>query len=145
MRKSILAIIGAITLIACDKENNMFLTPEDTFIVKGYSNIIETKTAFGSPSDTEIPYKWTKDDFIWLGNNKSNTIAEDCTLANFQFKGGTAIVGTGHVFYNMTGEAKTAKVLASQTADGNLGNDGDFGYAVLDEYNSFYLSHKTSY
>lgn len=145
MRKSILAIIGAITLIACDKENNMFLTPEDTFIVKGYSNIIETKTAFGTPSDTEIPYKWTKDDFIWLGNNKSNTIAEDCTLANFQFKGGTAIVGTGHVFYNMTGEAKTAKVLANQTADGNLGNDGDFGYAVLDEYNSFYLSHKTSY
>ena len=145
MRKSILAIIGAITLIACDKENNMFLTPEDTLIVQGYSNIIETKTAFGTPSDTEIPYKWTKDDFIWLGNNKSNTIAEDCTLANFQFKGGTAIVGTGHVFYNMTGEAKTAKVLASQTADGNLGNDGDFGYAVLDEYNSFYLSHKTSY
>ncbi|MBR6540667.1 MAG: DUF4465 domain-containing protein [Bacteroidales bacterium] len=145
MKKSILAIIGAITLIACDKENNMFLTPEDTFIVKGYSNIIETKTAFGTPSDTEIPYKWTKDDFIWLGNNKSNTIAEDCTLANFQFKGGTAIVGTGHVFYNMTGEAKTAKVLANQTADGNLGNDGDFGYAVLDEYNSFYLSHKTSY
>ena len=145
MKKSILAIIGAITLIACNKENNMFLTPEDTFIVKGYSNIIETKTAFGTPSDTEIPYKWTKDDFIWLGNNKSNTIAEDCTLANFQFKGGTAIVGTGHVFYNMTGEAKTAKVLANQTADGNLGNDGDFGYALLDEYNSFYLSHKTSY
>ena len=103
MRKSILAIIGAMTLIACDKENNMFLTPEDTLIVKGYSNIIETKTAFGTPSDTEIPYKWTKDDFIWLGNNKSNIIAEDCTLANFQFKGGTAIVGTGHVFYNMTG------------------------------------------
>jgi hypothetical protein len=45
----------------------------------------------------------------------------------------------------MTGEAKSAYVLAEQSADGNLGNDGDFGYATLDEYNSFYLEHKTAY
>ena len=66
-------------------------------------------------------------------------------MAQFEFRGGTAIVGTGHIFYNMTGQAKSAKVLSSQTADGNLGNDGDFGYATLDEYSSFYLEHKTAY
>ena len=58
---------------------------------------------------------------------------------------GAAVVGTGHLFYNMTGRAKSAKVLAEQSADGNLGNDGDFGYAILDEYNSFCLAHKTAY
>ena len=80
-----------------------------------------------------------------FSNNKSSAIAEECTLAQFEFRGGTAIVGTGHIFYNMTGQAKSAKVLSSQSADGNLGNDGDFGYATLDEYNSFYLEHKTAY
>ena len=145
MKKTIIAIMAALACSACEKENTIFSQPEDTFVVKGYSNTNGTKTSFGTPSGNEIPYNWSKGDFIWLGNNKSNSINDDCTLANFTFKAGTAIVGTGHIFYNMTGTAKNAKVLATQTADGNLGNDGDFGYAVLDEYNSFYLSHKTSY
>lgn len=116
----------------------------ESLIVTGNCNA-DTRTAFGSPNSSEIPYKWSAGDYIWLGNNKSSAIAEECTLAQFEFRGGTAIVGTGHIFYNMTGQAKNAKVLASQTADGNLGNDGDFGYATLDEYNSFYLEHKTAY
>ena len=116
----------------------------ESLIVTGNCNA-DTRTAFGSPNSSEIPYKWSAGDYIWLGNNKSLAIAEECTLAQFEFRGGTAIVGTGYIFYNMTGQAKNAKVLASQTADGNLGNDGDFGYATLDEYNSFYLEHKTAY
>ena len=117
---------------------------DNNLIISGYSDI-ESRTSFGTPSENKIPYLWSAGDYIWLGNNRSSTIAEDCTLAQFEFKGGTAIIGAGHIFYNMTGQAKSAKVLSSQTANGNLGDDGDFGYATLDEYNSFCLEHKTAY
>ena len=131
-------------LAACQKENLIVSTPEETLVISGYC-ATDSRTAFGTPNSSEIPYHWSAGDYIWLGNNKSSAIAEECTLAQFEFRGGTAIIGTGHIFYNMTGQAKNAKVLASQSADGNLGNDGDFGYATLDEYNSFYLEHKTAY
>lgn len=144
MKKKILLLAAAGTMAACSETEN--IVPETTLTVTGYAcNEAETRTTFGTPSASEIPYTWTSGDYIWLGNNKSTEIAEDCILAQFQFKGGTAIIGTGHIFYNMTGTNKTAYVLATQTADGNLGNDGDFGYATLDEFNSFYLEHKTAY
>ena len=146
MKKSLLLIMTAALFVACQMEETFVSSTEESLIVTGNCNTEpETRTAFGTPSSTEIPYKWSAGDYIWLGNNKSSVIAEECTLAQFEFKGGTAIVGTGHIFYNMTGQAKSAKVLSSQSADGNLGNDGDFGYATLDEYNSFYLEHKTAY
>ena len=144
MKKSLLLIMTAALFVACQKEETFVPSTEESLIVTGNCNT-ETRTAFGTPSSTEIPYKWSAGDYIWLGNNKSSVIAEECTLAQFEFRGGTAIIGTGHIFYNMTGQAKSAKVLSSQSADGNLGNDGDFGYATLDEYNSFYLEHKTAY
>ena len=134
----------ATLFVACQKEETFVSSTDESLIVTGNCNT-ETRTAFGTPNSSEIPYKWSAGDYIWLGNNKSSAIAEECTLAQFEFRGGTAIVGTGHIFYNMTGQAKNAKVLSSQSADGNLGNDGDFGYATLDEYNSFYLEHKTAY
>ena len=144
MKKSLLIIMTAALFVACQKEETFVSSTEESLIVTGNCNT-ETRTAFGTPSSTEIPYKWSAGDYIWLGNNKSSVIAEECTLAQFEFRGGTAIIGTGHIFYNMTGQAKSAKVLSSQSADGNLGNNGDFGYATLDEYNSFYLEHKTAY
>ena len=144
MKKSLLFIVTVALFVACQKEENFVSTMEQSLIITGHCGD-ETRTAFGTPNSSEIPYKWSAGDYIWLGNNKSSTIAEECTLAQFEFKGGTAIIGTGHIFYNMTGQAKNAKVLSSQTADGNLGNDGDFGYATFDEYNSFYLEHKTAY
>ena len=144
MKKSLLFAIAATMLAACQKDNLTVSTPEETLVISGYC-ATDSRTAFGTPNSSEIPYHWSAGDYIWLGNNKSSAIAEECTLAQFEFRGGTAIIGTGHIFYNMTGQAKNAKVLASQSADGNLGNDGDFGYATLDEYNSFYLEHKTAY
>lgn len=141
--KKIFAIFWAIAMLAaCDKVDNA--AQNDKLVLTGYNNT-DTRTGFGTPDSEKIPFLWSKGDYIWLGENKSSAIAEDCSLAKFEFEAGTAVVGTGHIFYNMTGTAKTAKVLAEQTADGNLGNDGDFGYATLDEYNSFYLVHKTSY
>ena len=133
-------LLGA---IACQKESENYYVTEP-LTIEGYSSI-ESRTNFGTPSATEIPFYWSAGDYVWLGNTKSNSITEDTTLGYFTFKSGVGVVGTGHIFYNMTGEAKTANVLSEQTADGNLGNDGDFGYATLDEYNTFYLEHKTSY
>ena len=144
MRKSLFIALVATLFVACQKENLVTSNVEESFVVSGYCDV-ESRTAFGAPNSSEIPYRWSAGDYIWLGNNRSSAIAEECAVAQFEFRGGTAIVGTGHIFYNMTGQAKSAKVLSSQTADGNLGNDGDFGYAVLDEYNSFYLEHKTAY
>lgn len=144
MKKLFALIAVAATFTACSEIEDYERI--SVFTVTGYSSAEPaTRTSHGTPNANNIPYNWTKGDYIWLGNNKSKPISSDCALANFQFEGGTAVVGTGHIFYNMTGTDKTAKVLATQTADGNLGNDGDFGYAVLDEFNSFYLSHKTSY
>ena len=144
MKKSLLFAMVATLFVACQQDNAMSSTTEESFVVAGYCDV-ESRTAFGTPNSSEIPYRWSAGDYIWLGNNKSSAIAEECSLAQFEFRGGTAIIGTGHIFYNMTGQAKNAKVLSSQTADGNLGNDGDFGYATLDEYGSFYLEHKTAY
>ena len=146
-RSRLLMLIATVVALAsCESVNVEVSTTADadTLIVAGYSSA-ETRTAFGEPDDNTIPYTWTTGDYIWLGNNRSSALTEDTTLAHFAFKGGTAVVGTGHIFYNMTGQAKGANVLAQQSADGNLGNDGDFGYATLDEYNTFYLEHKTAY
>lgn len=143
--KKVIALMATAALFAACSETEEFTT-NSVFTVTGYSSEEPTtRTSFGTPDKEKIPYNWTKGDYIWLGTNKSGAIASDGTLAHFQFEGGTAVVGTGHIFYNMTGENKTANVLATQTADGNLGNDGDFGYATLDEFNSFYLKHKTAY
>ena len=144
--KLLMLIATVVALASCESVNVEVSTTADadTLIVTGYSSA-ETRTAFGEPDDNAIPYTWTTGDYIWLGNNRSSALTEDTTLAHFAFKGGTAVVGTGHIFYNMTGQAKGANVLAQQSADGNLGNDGDFGYATLDEYNTFYLEHKTAY
>lgn len=144
MKRSLLVAIVATLFVACQKEESFVSSTDESLIVTGSCNV-GTRTAFGTPDNSTIPYKWSANDYIWLGDNQSEAITEEGTLAQFEFKGGTAIVGTGHIFYNMTDQAKNAKVLSSQSADGNLGNDGDFGYAILDEYNSFYLEHKTAY
>ena len=144
--KVLMLIAAVVAFASCESVNVEVSVPvdTDTLVVTGYSSG-ETRTALGDPGANEIPYTWTAGDYIWLGKNKSSILAKDATLAHFAFKGGTAVIGTGHIFYNMTGQAKSAHVLSQQSADGNLGNDGDFGYATLDEYNTFYLEHKTAY
>ena len=141
--KKIFVVLASLALaVGCSKIDQGI--SGEKLVVTGYSSA-QTRTAFGTPDAEQIPFLWSEGDYIWLGENRSEAIAEDCTLAHFEFAAGTAVVGTGHLFYNMTGRAKSAKVLAEQSADGNLGNDGDFGYAILDEYNSFCLAHKTAY
>lgn len=140
-----MALVVTFLATACNDISDIESTSK--FIAKGYHETnADSRTAFDTPVGSIIPYSWSSGDYIWLGNSKSDAIAEDCKIAQFAFTGGSpAIVETGHVFYNLTGQSKEAHVLSSQTADGNLGNDGDFGYATLDEFGAFYLKHKTSY
>ena len=148
--KKIIFMLATILMVAACQNNfeDNFSTINNSaeeLVIVGYSSADNTRTAFGTPGSSEIPFYWTKGDYVWLGTSKSKTLAEDASLGKFSFDAGAGVVGTGHIFYNMTGEAKTAHVLAEQSADGNLGNDGDFGYSTLDEYNTFYLEHKTAY
>ncbi len=142
MKKLFLFFAAVLLVVSCSKSDDFLKTEQLVFT--GYSSI-ETRTGFGTPDDSRIPYLWSKGDYIWLGSVKSDAIASDCSQAKFVFNPTPSTIGDFHIFYNMTGTSSTAKVLASQSADGNLGNDGDFGYAVADNYGVFCLDHKTSY
>lgn len=145
MKKTFMALAVAAMATACNNVEEIESSLD--FVATGYHETnVDTRTAFDTPVGQIIPYSWSSGDYIWLGENKSDAISEGCKIAQFTFSGGSpAIVGTGHVFYNLTGQSDVAKVLTTQTADGNLGNDGDFGYATIDKFGSFYLKHKTSY
>ena len=145
MKKLLFALVAVALMTAC-AENDEINSSVD-YVVTGYNETnADTRTAFDTPKTKTIPFLWSSGDYIWLGATKSDAIDNDCQIAQFIFSGGNpAIVGTGHVFYNMTATSNNAYVLAEQTADGNLGNDGDFGYAKLDAFGSFCLKHKTSY
>ena len=140
-----MALALVISTTACNKMEEF--DSASNFVLTGYNESnADSRTAFGTPNESTIPFLWSSGDYIWLGATKSDAINADCQIANFTFSGGSpAYSVTGHVFYNLTGNSEYAKVLNIQTADGNLGNDGDFGYATLDKYNSFCLKHKTSY
>ena len=145
MKKTFMALAVASMATACNNVEEIDSSLD--FVATGYHETnVDTRTAFDTPVGQIIPYSWSSGDYIWLGTNKSDAISEGCKIAQFTFSvGSPAIVGTGHVFYNLTGQSDEAKVLTTQTADGNLGNDGDFGYATIDKFGSFYLKHKTSY
>lgn len=145
MKKLFIALTVVALATSCDNMDDVTLSSE--YVVKGYHETDEeSRTAFGTPNSSTIPFLWSSGDYIWLGETKSDAITSDCQIAQFTFSNGSpAIVGTGHVFYNMTGTSDKAYVLNTQTADDNLGNDGDFGYATLDAFGSFCLKHKTSY
>ena len=131
--------------IAMSCSTNEDFTVNETLVLCGYCDNEMSRTSFGTPTAEKIPFAWSKGDYIWLGNFKSSLISEDCISANFRWEEAPSVVGGYHLFYNMTGTNKLANVLAEQSADGNLGNDGDFGYALADEFSTFILSHKTSY
>ena len=145
--KKLFVFIGALALaVSCSKSDELFYNEmgAESLVLTGY-NGEESRTHFGTPEGSQIPYFWSKGDYIWLGSVKSNAISEDCLQAQFVWSNPPSTIGAFHIFYNMTGSNKTAKVLAEQSAKATLGANGDFGYAVADEFGIFCLDHKTSY
>ena len=142
MKKLLFALVAVALMTACTENDEMNSSVD--YVVTGYNETnADTRAAFDTPKTNTIPFLWSSGDYIWLGATKSDAIDKDCQIAQFIFcSGNPAIVGTGHVFYNMTATSNNAYVLDEQTADGNLGNDGDFGYATLDAFSSFCLKHK---
>lgn len=144
MKKLFAALLLLASAVACNKSEEFTHQTTEPLVLTGYC-AAESRTHFGTPDESQIPYFWSAGDYIWLGSVKSNPISEDCRQAQFVWNNPPSTIGDFHLFYNMTGSNKNAKVLANQSADGNLGNDGDFGYAVADEFGIFCLDHKTSY
>ena len=144
MKKLFAALLLLASAVACNKSEEFTHQTAEPLVLTGYCTA-ESRTHFGTPDESQIPYFWSAGDYIWLGSVKSNPISEDCRQAQFVWNNPPSTIGDFHLFYNMTGSNKNAKVPANQSADGNLGNDGDFGYAVADEFGIFCLDHKTSY
>ena len=118
-------------------------SPLNTYTLTGYTDV-ESRTAFGTPGDTKIPFQWSAGDFIYNGTNKSNVLSNGGSSATFTFKGTPS---SSEVYYNMTASSNTspkqANVKPTQTV-GNLGTNGDFGYGTVSN-GSFTLNHATSY
>lgn len=144
MKKLFAALLLLASAVACNKSEEFAHQTAEPLVLTGYC-AAESRTHFGTPDESQIPYFWSAGDYIWLGSVQSNPLSEDCRQAQFVWSNPPSTIGDFHLFYNITGSNKSAKVLANQSADGNLGNDGDFGYAVADEYGIFCLDHKTSY
>ena len=141
--KRIFAIFSALAMLsACNSAEDQ-LTP-NYLELKGTA-CLNTRTQFGQPNQQNIPFLWSAGDYIQLGTIKSNPIESDCISATFRWDNPPSTIDGYHLFYNMTGVANNAKVLSTQSADGNLGNDGDFGYALADEFGIFVLEHKCSF
>lgn len=141
--KRIFAIFSALAMLSACNSAEDRLTP-NYLELKGTA-CQNTRTQFGQPNQQNIPFLWSAGDYIQLGTIKSNPIESDCISATFRWDNPPSTIDGYHLFYNMTGVANNAKVLSTQSADGNLGNDGDFGYALADEFGIFVLEHKCSF
>lgn len=145
MKKILLAFAALLLIVSCSKEHD--LATAAGLELYGYSDMQAGRTAFDTPTDTTIPLLWSAGDYVWLEGVKSSELNEGCQKATFSWNPAPTVNGAYHLYYNMTNAADptTAYVLAEQTADGNLGNDGDFGHATADAFGSFTLQHKCAY
>ena len=141
--KKIFAMLAVVTLVwGCSKMDEVAQEiQESTYTLTGYSSI-ETRTEFGKPGDSSIPFLWSEGDYVFVGGTKSNAIANGGSSATFTVNGSAP--QNGDVYYNMTGSQNTASVPAQQSVAKTLGENGDFGYATV-ENGSFTLNHATSY
>ena len=142
--KKLLSIMAIATLMmACSKEDSTTDVATATFTLTGYTSN-NTRTEFGTPNDewTKIPFLWSDGDKIWSGSEQSAeaTINDDGS-ASFTFTSEP----TTTIYYNMTGSsAAEANVPATQSIANNLGENGDFGYATVED-GKFTLNHATAY
>lgn len=142
--KKLLSIMAiAALMVGCSKEDSTTDVATATFTLIGYTSN-NTRTEFGTPNDewTKIPFLWSDGDKIWSGSEQSAeaTINDDGS-ASFTFTSEP----TTTIYYNMTGSsAAEANVPSTQSIANNLGENGDFGYATVED-GKFTLNHATAY
>ena len=146
MKKIFTFMIVAALVAGCSKMDEAV---PSSYIITGYSTV-ETRTDFGTPdSDSNsIPFLWSADDYVFVGGTKSNAIAEGGVSATFTVNGSAPQNGAS-VYYIRSyparvGQTAMAYVPAQQSVDKTLGENGDFGYATV-QNGSFTLNHATSY
>ncbi len=141
----LLAIASIFALVSCEmNENDPVKSVGDGFVLRG--NVASpTKTSFGTPGTETIPFLWDEGDVIYVNGVESNPLAEGGATAEFTFTSGSVAEGDD-VFYGYYNVEEDGKVwiLPDQTGDSNS-IDGDFGYAVVGDDNSFTLDHYSSY
>lgn len=140
---SILALAAMVS--GCSKDD---AAQPATFTLTGYSDI-NTRTAFGTPDTNSIPFVWSVGDKIWVdvdGGQQSLPLESGGGSSATFTVSGSAPQNGATIYYNMTGkDLKTfAIVSAEQNANQSLGENGDFGYATV-ENGSFTLNHATAY
>ena len=72
-------------------------SPLNTYTLTGYADV-ESRTAFGAPIGDKIPFQWSADDKIYVGNTQSNAITNGGNSATFTFNDTPS--GT-NVYYNI--------------------------------------------
>lgn len=145
MRRIYLLLMAMATLLmtSCQlDESDRPASIGDGFTLMGYSDV-QTKTAFGTPGESTIPFLWSEGDKIWSNGIQSDvaSISNDGAAATFTFTTGSV---AEQVYYNMTGASATQAYVKGEQSVGNLGANGDFGYASVNE-GSFTLNHATAY
>lgn len=143
--KKIFALLTVATLVwGCSKDD---VAQPSSYTLIGYNSLM-TRTAFGTPDyDLQsIPFLWSEGDKIWVNGQSSEAIAEGGASATFAVQ--SEPQNGDAVYYNMmatqASEATIAIVPTVQSVAQSLGENGDFGYATVQD-GSFTLSHATSY
>lgn len=145
MKKNIFfALFSAMLLMTACQQHEIDSPADlgDGFTLVGHSDA-QTKTAFGTPDENTIPFLWSEGDKIWSNGEQSKaaSVINDGATALFSFTSGSM---ADQVYYNMTGASATGAHVKSEQTIGNLGDNGDFGYATVNE-GSFTLNHATAY
>ena len=145
MKKNIFfALFSAMLLMTACQQHEIDSPADlgDGFTLVGHSDA-QTKTAFGTPYGNTIPFLWSEEDKIWSNGVQSDpaSVSNDGATALFSFTSGSM---ADQVYYNMTGISATRAYVKSEQTIGNLGANGDFGYATVNE-GSFTLNHATAY
>ena len=154
MKRLFYSIISAsiLLLVSCEKDEIKQQDPqEEGFVLVGKSSL-QTKTDFGTPGNSTIPFLWSKDDFITLVNNGTSYVSKNLAnggqTAEFQFTSGSVTPGD-IVYYGSCGiegtKCNVAVIPWQSGTVGNLHKNGDFGCATVGNDNTFTLEHYTSY
>lgn len=138
MRKIFTLFAVAAFVLSCSTED---VAEPTSYTLTGYS-FSGTRTAFGAPTSSSIPFLWSEGDKIWYGGVESDPLTSGGASATFTV--GSEPANGAQVYYNMTGNGATAVVPTMQDMDNTLGENGDFGYATISD-GSFELEHATSY
>lgn len=134
-----------------DLQNPELDKPLDSekYSLTGYSDI-QTKTSFDEVSEGKVPFLWEIGDFVWLNENKSESLSTEGNKAVFTFDNAPSTEEAYNIYYNITGNSSKAIIPNEQTQSTafktQLGKNGDFGHAKIEAADrSFTLKHHTSY